>query len=160
MTLVAGRDYYMLLGLVPFESNPEKISATVRRQMREARKYQLGPHAARTQSRIDELADAISCLLDPARKRAYDEELRRRYGMPPVTISSTYVASADDGTAPPSPRAPSVRSWHRVLIGALILVMALSMAWGFRWLAATVRRTGPVAVLNELLSACPPIFPA
>lgn len=158
----AGGDYYALLGLTPFESNLEIISSTVRRQMREARKYQLGPHAARTQSRMEELADATACLLDPARKQAYDEELRRQYGMPPVMIASTYVAPAVMADAPRAPTdgARRFRSWRRALLGAMLVAVTLAMAWGFWQLAAGVRRVGPVALLSKPLFACPPIFPA
>lgn len=124
-----GGDLYALLGVTPFEPNADLISARVRNLMREARKYQLGPHAARTQAQLDDLAAAAACLLDPQRKQAYDDVLRERYGLQPLSVRSTYRAAAipDDEpnrTGPAKASTGAARTLIPLLVTAAVVVIA------------------------------------
>ena len=68
--------HYRLLGLQPFEGDPEVIRAAVMRQSAHLKTYQLGEYAALTQKLLNEVSAAKVCLLDPRRKAAYDARLR------------------------------------------------------------------------------------
>lgn len=119
----AGGDFYALLGLTPFESNSTRISARARDLMRDARKYQVGPRAAEAQVKLERLAMASACLLDPSQKSAYDNALRDRFGLPPVSIRSDYVPveiAVDERIEPGSKR--------RILSPRLALVLIIVLA--------------------------------
>jgi hypothetical protein len=51
-------DHYRLLGLEPFESDPEVIEDAAERQMGHVRKHQLGKHRDLSQRILNELGDA------------------------------------------------------------------------------------------------------
>jgi hypothetical protein len=55
--------HYRLLGLQPFESDPEVISGAVMRQTAHLKTYQLGQHAGLTQKLLTEVSAAKVCLL-------------------------------------------------------------------------------------------------
>ncbi|NUQ64445.1 MAG: SUMF1/EgtB/PvdO family nonheme iron enzyme [Pirellulales bacterium] len=71
-------DYYRLLGLAKFETDPEVIRDAASRQMAHVRTYHLGQHAELSQRILNELAAARACLLNPAKKAAYDASLREK----------------------------------------------------------------------------------
>ena len=81
-------NYYELLELSPFEADPARIDAQLRSLLREARKYQVGPYAGQAAKCVELLAAAKGCLLDPAQKLRYDEELRRQFDLPPVSVTA------------------------------------------------------------------------
>ncbi|HOA51012.1 MAG TPA: hypothetical protein PKI05_02070 [Thermogutta sp.] len=68
-------NYYRLLGIAPFESDPDVIVNAADRQMGHVRRFQAGRYAQVCQKILNELAAARVCLLDPVRKRAYDQKL-------------------------------------------------------------------------------------
>ncbi len=71
-------DHYRLLGIQIFESDPEVIQAAADQRMTHLRNYQTGQHSALSQRLLNEVAAARVCLLNPAKKAAYDEQLRER----------------------------------------------------------------------------------
>ncbi len=92
---------YRLLGVGLFESDPEVIANAADRQMVHVRSFQGGRYSELSQQLMNELAAARVCLLDPAKKAAYDEQLRRQLNIHPAA-SGAAKASA----APPLPPAP------------------------------------------------------
>jgi len=78
-------NHYRLLGLTVFESDPEVIEAAAMRQMAHVRSYALGPHGELSQALLSEIADAKLTLLDPPKKRQYDEDLRQQTGQASTT---------------------------------------------------------------------------
>ncbi|MGQ9505988.1 MAG: hypothetical protein ACUVQG_14130 [Thermogutta sp.] len=68
-------NYYQLLGIAPFEWDPDVIVNAADRQMGHVRRFQAGRYAEMCQRILNELAAARVCLLDPVRKRAYDQKL-------------------------------------------------------------------------------------
>jgi hypothetical protein len=92
---------YRLLGLQFFEPNLDVIENAADRQMVHVRSYQLGPHAAESQQLLNEIAAARVVLLDPYKKAAYDDQLRRI--LAPVLPAPHYQA------APAA--APAVAGW-------------------------------------------------
>jgi hypothetical protein len=69
-------DYYRLLAIQPFESDPDVIQAAADQRMAHLRNYQTGPHSDFSQRLLNEVASARVCLLNEAKKAAYDERLR------------------------------------------------------------------------------------
>lgn len=119
----AGEDFYALLGLKPFESNTSTISARARDLMRDARKYQVGPRAADAQVKLERLAMASACLLDPSQKVTYDNALRDRFGLPPISIRSEYVPKEHLGD-----NQSEIGNERRILSPRLALVMIIVLA--------------------------------
>ncbi|MEJ5342595.1 MAG: hypothetical protein WHT09_13615 [Thermogutta sp.] len=78
-------NYYRLLGIPLFEGDPDVIINAADRQIGHVRRFQAGKYADACQRILNELAAARVCLLDPVRKREYDQrlffELQRR-GVP------------------------------------------------------------------------------
>lgn len=68
-------NYYRLLGIELFESDPEVISNAADRQMAHVRTFQTGKHSALSQKILNELAAAKLCLLNPEKKAQYDAQL-------------------------------------------------------------------------------------
>lgn len=70
-------NHYRLLGIDLYESDPDVIEGAADRQMSFVRQYQSGPNADAAARILNELAIARLCLLKPATKAVYDENLRR-----------------------------------------------------------------------------------
>lgn len=68
-------NYYRLLGIPLFECDPDVIINAADRQMGHVRRFQAGRYAEACQKILNELAAARVCLLDPVRKREYDQKL-------------------------------------------------------------------------------------
>jgi hypothetical protein len=71
-------DYYRLLGINRFESDPEVIAHAADQRMIHLRTFQIGDHSAHSQSILNEIAAAKIVLLSPSKKTAYDRQLRAR----------------------------------------------------------------------------------
>ncbi len=71
-------NHYCLLGLNPFESDLDVIETAANRQMGHLRTYQTGPHSQLSQKLLNQVAAAKICLLNQAKKRTYDADLRAR----------------------------------------------------------------------------------
>jgi hypothetical protein len=75
--------HYTLLGLPLFEADPNRIAAAADERMRHVRQFQSGPRGSYTQRLLNELATARICLLSPASKANYDQQLHQ-YLYPPT----------------------------------------------------------------------------
>jgi len=71
-------DYYQLLRLERFEDNVDRIRRHYRKLNAHARKYSTGKYAELSQQVLNELARAMLCLTDAARKADYDTSLGRQ----------------------------------------------------------------------------------
>jgi hypothetical protein len=109
-------NHYRLLGIAPFESDPDVIDNAATRQMTHVRAYQASKHAALSQRIMKELTVAKLCLLTPERKETYDVQLRAR--MPAegkLSVASQLPASvqlppeAARTPLPPFPRTTDIR---------------------------------------------------
>jgi hypothetical protein len=72
--------YYRLLGVPALESDAEVISNAADQRMGLLKTFANSPHSSLAEDLLDEVARARVCLLNPAKKRVYDNELRRRLG--------------------------------------------------------------------------------
>ena len=71
-------DHYRLLGISPFETDPEVIDAAANRHMAYLQGCATGTHALLSQRLLNEVAAARLCLLTPDRKATYDARLRAK----------------------------------------------------------------------------------
>jgi hypothetical protein len=136
--------HYRLLGLDLFEPDAEVIVDAAQRQMAHVRTYQLGPQLAFSQALLNELGAAKVCLLDPQRKAAYDEQLRKELDAqaavepppagpvappPPPPLPLAFTARPPwQPAAPPSPPTPPAakrRRWLSVAVGAAAVGLCL-----------------------------------
>jgi len=69
-------NHYRLLGVVLFEDDADTIENAADRQMSHVRNYQSGKYSDQSQKILNELSTAKRCLLNAARKNAYDLSLR------------------------------------------------------------------------------------
>jgi len=76
---------YRLLGIKPFEADPDVIQAAADQRMLHLRSYQTGKHADMSQRLLNAIATANVCLLNPAKKAAYDRQLAAASQRPPPT---------------------------------------------------------------------------
>lgn len=92
-------DHYLLLGLERYEADPARIEQRADERMRLVRSFQTGPRGRYTQKLMNELAAAKLCLLSPAAKQAYDEQLA-------LWSQETLAGRAADGDVGPASLEP------------------------------------------------------
>ncbi len=68
--------HYRLLAIPAFEESPTVIDSAADQRMAHLRTFQTGKHGAESQRLLNEVAAARVCLLQPAKKAAYDQQLR------------------------------------------------------------------------------------
>lgn len=91
-------NFYQLLRLRPFEDNPAAIRENYRKLNAHVRKFASGDYMAESQALLNELAKAMLCLTDSARKLEYDislgrkvETARARRGLEEILIGNNIV---------------------------------------------------------------------
>ena len=90
-------DHYRLLGITPFEDDPDVIENAANRQMGHIRTFQSGKHGRLSQKILNEISTAKICLLNPAKKADYDAALRGE----PVNVAKVEIVEGDLPEAPP-----------------------------------------------------------
>ncbi len=102
-------NFYRLLALNPFESDPDVIEAAADARIAHLRSLQTGKFGDLTQPLLNEVTSARLCLLKPERKATYDASLRAqlaaRYASPPPPEP---VASPEPVQASASAETPAV----------------------------------------------------
>ena len=69
-------NHYRLLGLALFEADADVIESAAIRQTTHVRSHALGSHGDTTQTVLNQIAEAKITLLNPEKKKQYDEGLR------------------------------------------------------------------------------------
>lgn len=94
--------HYRLLGISPFEDDPDVIDNAANRQMQHIRTFQSGRHAAFSQQILNEISAAKICLLSPEKKADYDKQLKRelKQKRQPVATAAPVRAAAPPIAAP------------------------------------------------------------
>ena len=79
-------NHYRLLGIRPFESNPDVIDNMADQRMTHLRTFQSGKNSKHSQKLLNEVAAARLCLLGKTTKQEYDRRLRAELSAsPPVS---------------------------------------------------------------------------
>lgn len=94
--------HYRLLGIDPFEDDPDVISNAADQRMALLRSFQSGKHAEISQRLLNEIAAARVCLLNAERKKEYDARLRAT--LVAASPGSPGKNPAAGVAAPPMPR--------------------------------------------------------
>jgi hypothetical protein len=115
-------NHYRLLGVDLFESNGDVIASAADKQMAHVRSFQTGKYSALSQKLLNEIAAAKICLLNAAKKDAYDQQLRQKSVAPlappiaPSPAGRTAAAPLDPPVVPPAPPvAPSPPAARRAV---------------------------------------------
>jgi serine/threonine protein kinase len=95
--------HYRLLGLELYESDAEVIEVSADRQMSHVRTFQAGKRSKESQKLLNEIASAKVCLLNAAKKAAYDEKLKQKLAQqqqPAAPVASAPVAARRKAAKP------------------------------------------------------------
>jgi len=86
----AAPTYYGLLGVPELESDENAIQHAARRVKRKLRAYQIGLYRKQALEILAEVGQAVSVLTNPEKKRAYDNELLRKWRLTIEELYQTY----------------------------------------------------------------------
>lgn len=107
-------NHYRLLGIRPFESNPDVIDNMADQRMTHLRTFQTGKNGKLSQKLLNEVAAARLCLLGEKTKREYDEKLRATLATASPGVRARMqeprpaaVVSAASSPRPGTPQTPS-----------------------------------------------------
>ena len=97
--------YYVLLGIAPSESDPQRIAQAADMQAARVRRIRPGPYLAQWSALLDEIAAAKACLKNPQSRAAYDAALARQVSVPQPVAAQSATAGAVAGPHGPSGQA-------------------------------------------------------
>jgi hypothetical protein len=135
--------HYQLLSIPPGETDPEVIEDAAVRQSAHVRTYQIGPNADSCTRLLNEIAHAKQVLLNPAKRKVYDEQLAKKGMQGPSDANATAITASphfrleDDNANPELPRAAGMarptpagaaRRWVAIAAGGGALVVAMIVA--------------------------------
>jgi hypothetical protein len=100
-------DHYRLLGVRRFESNPEVIVNAADQRMVYVRTFQTGKRMKESQRLLNEISAAQLCLVDPSKRKAYDEALQQKLAQ---TNQAATVASVAPVNGSPVQSQPGSKS--------------------------------------------------
>lgn len=95
--------HYRLLGIEPFEADPEVIVAAAERQIAHVQSYKIGPQSDLSQQLLNEISRAKLCLLDLAQKAEYDRSIQVEHAsasqstVPRGTVADAHTELVSDG---------------------------------------------------------------
>jgi hypothetical protein len=142
-------NHYRLLGLRIFETDLDVIESAADRQMAHVQTHKTGPHSAMSQKLLNELAAARLCLLDAARKSAYDQTLRPAApaASTPQVIPAALAVQPDSppqvAIVPSASPAPTVR--RRRTNRPLIQMLSIAATVVLLVAAVYLLQSGPAA---------------
>ncbi len=104
-------NHYRLLGVPLFIDDADVIENAADRQMTHLRSFQSGKNAALSQKLLNEISAAKVCLLDAAKREAYDKQLQAKLdaARPGRATPSTRLKVAKPAVAKPAARVSSER---------------------------------------------------
>jgi hypothetical protein len=121
-------NHYRLLGLVPFEEDPEVIRDAADQRMAHVRTYSLGPTAEMSQEILNELGAAKACLLSAEDKAEYDCRLRARIAktaeQPQPVVAGDALKPDPVAKQPPSARSSNRSRQTAAVVGVCALICA------------------------------------
>src|SRR5262249_15515089 len=104
--------FYQLLGIARTEQDTEVIEEAAIRQTTHVRAYQIGKHAADATRVLNEISQARTALLNPAKRREYDADLARKAAQkagqttaqPPPPAANLFAGLDEPAPLPISPQ--------------------------------------------------------
>lgn len=172
-------NHYRLLGISPFEDDPDVIDAAVEQRVTFLQTCASGPNLKHSQKILNEVAEARNVLLDADKKEAYDAELKAKQAGP-KQLSADQATSdgakpadwksrrktVDDDSAAPQPKAPSDSGSKPVVSVAaqlkkrrsrstgmiVAVVLAVGATGGFLWWLASGDGTEVIEDLGQVAS--------
>jgi len=152
--------HYRLLGVEPFESDPDVIVIAADGRMAQLKHFQTGKYSKLSQALLNEIAAAKVCLLNPEKREEYDDDLRQRLeeakkpavkaapaGRKPDAQAAAGESETDD-EAMPGAAAPQINP-----AGASSYVSRHSRKPGRPWLLPAAGAVVAVAVIVALVFA-------
>ena len=127
-------NHYRLLGIQDFEEDPDVVQSAADQRMAHLRTYQTGRYADWSQRLLNEVAAAKICLLNPAKKAAYDEHLRETKQSQSPQVQPALDHPFDVVADEPRPRASSALLAKRrmpvtaIITGVVTLCVVLAAA--------------------------------
>ena len=158
--------HYRLLAVQVFEANLNVIEAAADQRMAHLRTYQASRYSDFSQRLLNEVAAAKICLLNPAKKAAYDAKLRAQLAArmaPPQPESEgdsfdRRLAGTIDETQ--AAHSPAVARKHRPLaLIAAVGLFAVAVLFAILYIRQTASRPQVAAVSTERLLAEPTVSP-
>lgn len=102
-------NHYRLLGVTVFEPDGDVIDAAADRQMSYVKNCATGEHVQASQKLLNELSAARLCLLTPARRAAYDTELKAKLAPPPPPEEPKPAKAAEPAAPREAARKPAAK---------------------------------------------------
>ena len=151
--------HYRLLGVRPFEDNPDVIESAADRQMAYLRTFYGGPYVSYAQKLLNEVSAVRVCLLNREKKAEYDDWLRPQI-MPPSAAPEPPLAFEPEvggfqemvgGASQYGPPRPRAGGKGQPWLGIALLLMAVVIGAGIIAFAivkskGTVSREGILVV--------------
>jgi hypothetical protein len=129
-------DHYRLLGVRQFETHADVISNASDQRMAHLRTFASGQRGMESQRLLNEVAAATRTLLDPAKRRQYDEQLRARlakaqpYPVPQATFDAAPLPPVPfvNVRRPVRRKSSSSLLWCMIGLAAVVLAVPISLA--------------------------------
>ncbi len=120
-------DHYRLLGVKIFEQDADVIQAAADQRMAHLRTYQTGKYADWSQRLLNEMSAAKICLLNPAKKSDYDQQLQE--AMEPASVIAFEQAILIDDDEPRSHIGTQSSQKKRLPLSAIVLAVTTTVAF-------------------------------
>ncbi|HUT12941.1 MAG TPA: discoidin domain-containing protein [Thermoguttaceae bacterium] len=124
---------YGLLGIEPFEDNPDVIESAADQRMAHLRTFQAGEHGDLSQKLLNEVAAAKVRLLRPQKKAAYDTGLRKEFEARKASLPRAIPVASAAPEEPVPAEAGSKRPKNLpVILGAAaagVVVLLILISW-------------------------------
>ncbi len=144
-------NHYRLLGIAPFESNADVIATAADRQMIHLRTFQSGKRSDLSQQLLNEVAAAKVCLLNPAKKAAYDEQLRG----PSTPVANPSPWSDYTDFAPQPVRTPVAKRRRKNIGPAIGVVVAVAFTAAILLVWNATKNSSPQATVASAVDESP-----
>ena len=103
-------NYYRLLGIELFESDPDVIASAAEQRILHVHSFQTGKYAIISQKMQKKITAATGCLLNAEKKSEYDISLRLQLRHQPAKSLPKAIPLPDlPAPPPPPPRPPAVQ---------------------------------------------------
>lgn len=155
-------NHYRLLGITVFEPDLDVIEAAADRQMAYVSQCAAGEHLKVSQQILNELSAARVCLLVPAKRAVYDEQLRKKLDQSTASPLQIREPEPDDEfdqtfeTLRPAPRRKKQKksetpSWMLPGVSVAVVILAIGL-WSMMGSTRSTRirsdlESPPVAVI-------------